>query len=84
MTGPLADAAARAGTAADLGAHVARGSTLPRSDSWNAGRERRAEVVVVRCDERRDHDGPLGRDRFDVLERHVADELGLGELARQR
>ena len=39
--------------------------------------------MVVRRDERGDDDGSLRRDGFDVLERHVADQLGLGELAER-
>ena len=54
---------------------------MPRSDSWNQAGQRRAEVVVVARHERRDDDGALGGDRLDVLEGHVADELGLGEVA---
>ena len=37
--------------------------------------------MVVARHERRDDDGALGRHRLDVLERHVADELGFGEVA---
>ena len=39
--------------------------------------------MTVRRDERRDDDGTLRRDGFDVLERHVTDQLGLGELTER-
>ena len=77
---PAADAAAGAGAAADLAVDCTR-MGLPRSDSWNRAGQRGAEVVVVRRHERRDDDGPLGGDRLDVVEGHVADQLGLGEVA---
>ena len=53
------------------------------SESWNDGRKRRAELVAMRRDERGNDDGPLRCDGFDMLERHVADQLGLGELAER-
>ena len=81
MTGPLSRAAAGAGAAAHLARRTARGSACPRSDSWNQAGSGSAEVVVVVAHERRDDDGPLGGDRLDVFERHVADQLGLGEVA---
>ena len=81
MTGPLPDAAAGAGAAAHLAGALRRGSALPQVGQLEPGGKRRAEVVVVRRHERRDDDGPLGGDRLDVLEGHVADQLGLGEVA---
>ena len=83
MTGPRPDAAAGAGAAADLVARICTRIGLPRSDSWNHAGSGAPKSCSWVCDERRDDDGPLGGDRLDVLEGHVADELGLGEVAER-
>ena len=73
------DATARAGTSADLVRH-SHAHDLAEVGELERGRKWRAELVTVRGDERGNDDGALRRDGFDVLDGHVTDQLGLGEL----